>query len=81
MSTEPVCQFSDRLSTALSISQTTPRSGSVGLALAHSHDGEMHLHSHGGGGGHDGTWTPDEHGHTHEHLEHAGGSFLLVYRM
>ncbi|QRV77704.1 COBW/P47K family protein [Ceratobasidium sp. AG-Ba] len=30
----------------------------------HSHDG--HSHSHGG------TWTPMEHGHTHEHLEHAG---------
>lgn len=31
------------------------------------------MHLHGGVGlGSGGTWTPDEHGHTHEHLEHAG---------
>ncbi|RXK41679.1 urease accessory protein UreG [Tremella mesenterica] len=31
----------------------------------HSHDGGITSHTHGG------EWTP-EHGHTHEHLEHAG---------
>ena len=42
----------------------------------HSHDGgsTMHSHSHDHGNGGQGVWTPDEHGHTHEHLEHAGGS-------
>ncbi|CED82408.1 urease accessory protein [Phaffia rhodozyma] len=37
----------------------------VNHALSHAHDHALGSHAH------DGTWTP-EHGHTHEHLEHAG---------
>lgn len=42
---------------------------SSGLASLHSHDGGSTLHTHGG---HSGGLTPIEHGHSHEHLEHAG---------
>jgi urease accessory protein len=58
----PVCQFSDRLTTALNAA-----TGAEGHS--HSHDGgASHTHGHG----EHGAWTPDEHGHTHEHLENAG---------
>ncbi|ODN82996.1 urease accessory protein UreG [Cryptococcus amylolentus CBS 6039] len=80
-----VCQFSDRLATALNAAQTqeasahgnhhhTPSSFSGTSSVAsHTHDGSTHHehgHYHDDGAG--GLWTPEEHGHTHEHLEHAG---------
>lgn len=34
----------------------------------HDHDSSPHAHSHS----HDGPFTLAEHGHTHEHLDHAG---------
>ena len=68
MTNQPVCQFSDRLTSALEVE--------TARADSHSHDhptdAASTLHTHGLAG--DGMWTPDEHGHTHEHLEHAGGS-------
>ncbi|WWD08329.1 urease accessory protein UreG [Kwoniella europaea PYCC6329] len=82
MTSQPVCQFSDRLTSALNAAQNQPHT--------HSHEGDdasrpvsfvssandaSPLHSHDHGNGHSHThdgWTPDEHGHTHEHLEHAG---------
>ncbi|KAG8743337.1 hypothetical protein FRC10_012216 [Ceratobasidium sp. 414] len=62
MTDNGVCKF--ELSSALS---HLPQSHTHGddSPHTHSHDG-VHSHSHGG------TWTPMEHGHTHEHLEHAG---------
>ena len=80
MSQQPICQFSDRLTTALSDVAPRPDSGDSSVSSTpngvglHSHDGGMMMHTHGG----DGTWTPDEHGHTHEHLEHAGRYSLLL---
>ena len=79
MTQQPICQFSDRLSSALtdaenrSHSSTASTPGHSHDSKAHSHDGGMMTHSHGDGGG---IWTPDEHGHTHEHLEHAGMTFF-----
>ncbi|KAK4686706.1 urease accessory protein, partial [Tremellales sp. Uapishka_1] len=76
---QPVCQFEDRLTSALanvpprtneSPAHSQPLSATSSLLpTPHSHDG---LSGHSHGNVLDGTWTPDEHGHTHEHLEHAG---------
>ncbi|WVO17365.1 urease accessory protein UreG [Cryptococcus depauperatus] len=71
-----VCQFSDRLTSALNetglvrpTSQYTTSSVSGTSSItSHTHDGTV-FHDHGHAVG---MWTPDEHGHTHEHLEHAG---------
>jgi len=68
------CRFEDH--TAGSSLPVTP-----GASGSHSHDGtNFHSHSHArplfsfddDEHAHPGTWTPLEHGHTHEHLEHAG---------
>ncbi|WVQ85923.1 urease accessory protein UreG [Cryptococcus sp. DSM 104549] len=79
---QPVCQFSDRLTTALNAAQDTgpgpnphtPSSLSgTSSVVSHSHDHGATVHDHGHTHEHvEGLWTPDEHGHTHEHLEHAG---------
>ncbi|KAG9008748.1 hypothetical protein FRB94_012972 [Tulasnella sp. JGI-2019a] len=64
------CKFTDQLSSSLAA--IAPGE------TAHDHGGLGHTHDHGIGGlghSHDngsGTWTPLDHGHTHEHLEHAG---------
>jgi hypothetical protein len=100
---QPICSFSDRLSSALAASQARPTSilqngghagqnlytpngngpdihsdasslFTPGSAPMHSHDGGMSMHAHAHANGGTGLWTPDEHGHTHEHLEHAGES-------
>ncbi|KAG9096492.1 hypothetical protein FRC06_008599 [Ceratobasidium sp. 370] len=64
MTDNGVCKF--ELSSALShLPQSQSHSHGDDSPHTHSHDG-VHSHSHGG------TWTPMEHGHTHEHLEHAG---------
>ncbi|AFR92807.1 urease accessory protein UreG [Cryptococcus neoformans] len=78
----PVCQFSDRLATALNAAQEATGTDShhahhhhtpsgASSAISHTHDNMPHdhgqFHDHGPG-----LWTPEEHGHTHEHLEHAG---------
>ncbi|KAG9046777.1 hypothetical protein FS837_003649 [Tulasnella sp. UAMH 9824] len=55
------CKFTDQLSPS--------DAADVAGGHTHSHDGVSHSHSHEGGPG---TYTPLEHGHTHEHLEHAG---------
>ncbi len=60
----PTCQFEHQLSTALLNAGEAQQSHSHshvlgGLAANHNHDLS-------------GTWTPEEHGHSHEHLEHAG---------
>ncbi|KAJ9094044.1 hypothetical protein QFC21_006145 [Naganishia friedmannii] len=60
----PNCQFQDRLSNALLQAQATSHSDVEGHASQHG----GHVHTHGPGG----AWTPDEHGHSHEHLEDAG---------
>jgi urease accessory protein len=60
----PNCQFQDRLSSALLQAQASSHADVEGHA---SHHGG-HVHTHGPGG----AWTPDEHGHSHEHLEDAG---------
>lgn len=61
---QPICQFEDRLTNALNAA--SPQGDG---AQQHSHDVGAPTHSHDHMGG---TWTPDEHGHTHEHLEDAG---------
>ncbi|KAG8755931.1 hypothetical protein FRC12_010733 [Ceratobasidium sp. 428] len=62
MTDNGVCKF--ELSSALSnVPESHSHSHGDDFPHTHSHD---NLHSHGG------TWTPMEHGHTHEHLEHAG---------
>ncbi|ORY20754.1 P-loop containing nucleoside triphosphate hydrolase protein [Naematelia encephala] len=43
----------------------------------HSHDDGFTMHTHASVESMGGTWTPDEHGHTHEHLEHAACADLL----
>lgn len=69
----PNCQFQDRLSNALLHAQASSHEDLNGHG--HQHSGaEGHVHTHGPGG----AWTPDEHGHTHEHLEDAGTRWLLV---
>lgn len=82
------CKFTDQLSSSLAA--VTPddddHSTSTG---AHDHGGLSHTHDHGlGGHSHDhlavnsngssGTWTPLDHGHTHEHLEHAGEENVIT---
>lgn len=66
MAQQPVCTFTNQLS-GLNGAAPAAGNGADVAAHQHSHDGQA-AHTHGG----DGTWTPDEHGHTHEHLEHAG---------
>ncbi|WWC92265.1 urease accessory protein UreG [Kwoniella dendrophila CBS 6074] len=70
MSQQPVCQFSDRLTSTSNTN--TPHSHSND----HGHDGLSHDHDHNHGHSHDAGCrfrTPaDEHGHTHEAMEHAG---------
>ena len=71
------CKFTDQLSSSLSALQ--PHSHS------HDHDLGDHDHDHGSSGpgsfvpslahDHEGSFTPLEHGHTHEHLEDAGMMF------
>jgi len=57
------CKFTDQLSSSDSLD-------ALSGGHTHSHDDPSikHTHDHGGSG----TFTPLEHGHTHEHLEHAG---------
>ncbi|KAG8860894.1 hypothetical protein FRB96_003629 [Tulasnella sp. 330] len=73
------CKFTDQLTSSLAA--VSP--GGEGLSVSHDHGGFFHAHDHPGGGlghSHDGpengngsgAWTPLDHGHTHEHLEHAG---------
>lgn len=83
-STPPVCQFSDRLTTALNAAQeatgtdthahhhhTSSSLSGASSNISHAHDNMSHDHGHFHDHG-SGVWTPEEHGHTHEHLEHAG---------
>ncbi|KIR69082.1 urease accessory protein UreG [Cryptococcus bacillisporus CA1873] len=83
-STPPVCQFSDRLTTALNAAQeatgtdthahhdhTSSSLSGTSPNISHAHDNMSHDHGHFHDHG-SGLWTPEEHGHTHEHLEHAG---------
>ena len=62
------CKFEDHLGSSDS-------SLHIPGAHTHSHDDPnfKHTHDHGGSG----TFTPLEHGHTHEHLEHAGKSYQI----
>jgi urease accessory protein len=68
-------QFQDRLSTALLAAGSRPEfDHHNGHGHGHDHGGVAHLHDAATG-----TWTPVEHGHTHEHLENPGGyRFYLV---
>ena len=65
---EPICQFSDRISTSTNTSNGANQAIDHSHNL-HSHDGDLTMHAHGGGPG---VGMGDVHGHTHEHLEHAG---------
>lgn len=69
----PNCQFQDRLSSALLHAQASSHEELNGHGHQHS-AADGHVHTHGPGG----TWTPDEHGHTHEHLEDAGAWYHLA---
>ena len=42
----------------------------------HTHDHGVGPHTHSHDSANSGPITPAEHGHTHEHLEHAGSSLL-----
>jgi len=65
MAGQPVCTFQDRLSTGQAAAQDVAQGGH-----SHAHD---HAHDHATAGhSHGGSVTPDEHGHTHEHMESAG---------
>lgn len=68
------CKFTDQLSSSLAAvspdgddRQPTHDHGEFGHT--HDHSGGLGVHSHDNASG---TWTPLDHGHTHEHLEHAG---------
>lgn len=64
------CKFSDQLSSSLAAV------AGADVPHDHVHDHGPGSHSHDLLGAHhdhgSGTWTPLDHGHTHEHLEHAG---------
>jgi len=63
------CKFTDQLSSSLAAAAKDVED----FPATHDHGGFSHSHDHHGSPGvGSGTWTPLEHGHTHEHLEHAG---------